>query len=126
MLFDCIGGLCSKHEINRLVNFYKSYHLPHRQGFLDTLLDGTLHTAIAKVTAVGEKPESLTPQQWGAHNQWIGFKYRRLAIRILFLRYTQDQKMKPAQARKTLFKQFKGYGISTYDTIYRATKFKGK
>ena len=125
VLIDNIEGFCKPWEIERLVSFYKSYEQPHRTGFLKTLLDGTLHTAIRKVEALGIKPEGLTPQQWGTHTQWIGYKYRRLAIRVLFLRYTQDHKKEPKVARKALYSQFKKFGLK-YDTVYRATLFKSK
>lgn len=122
MLAENIEGFCEQCEIERLVRFYKSYQRHHRSGLLRTLLDGTAYTAAQKVEAKGGNLEDLGPQQQGGHSSWIGYKYRRLAIRILFLRHTQDLKMTPKDSRNALYTQFKKFGLE-YDTVYRATLF---
>lgn len=100
-----LGGMPDNDDIRRLVKRYPSYKLGHRSALLHGLLDGKEHAEIVDETMKAKGVESAAPHQKGGHGRWVAKKVRKVALRLLYLRYRIDEKMSKKHARDKLINE---------------------
>lgn len=123
-LFDDLDGIPDEGEIMRLKDNYPTfYSKPYRTGFLNELLDGKSHTVMitSKLKATGIEFPSRGEK--GKATVWVAKKAKKVALRLLYLRYVLDP---PKLVREAAIDHLMdGYphlvGATTRDNIRKAT-----
>lgn len=97
-LHDDLGHVPDKAEVNRLIGSYPSFYLkPYRKDFLYSLLSGISHAEMVanKLTYDGDKP---TAGPKGKAVVWTRKKAKKMALRLLYLKFVEDEGQERGEA----------------------------
>lgn len=92
-LHDDLKRIPTKKEVNRLIATYPSfYDKPYRKDFLYQLLSGTTHAEMAD-SLMNYDGKNPTGGNKGKAVQWTKKKAKKMALRLLYLQFVEDDKM---------------------------------
>jgi len=99
-IISTLGNEPTCHEIERLVTYYPTYKLKHRQILLEAIITGRSHEWVtaAKITVKKTFMFADSKQAKGGHARWASAKLRRTTLRLLYLHYRLDLGLSRRQA----------------------------
>ena len=122
-LFDDLKGIPDEDEIMRLAaNYPTFYSKPYRMGFLHELLDGKKHKEMIESYLKAKGIEFPSRQEKGKATVWVAKKAKKVALRLLYLRFVLDEKLGREAAIKELMDWHPHLvGATTISNIRKAT-----
>ncbi|HEY3698635.1 MAG TPA: hypothetical protein VGK97_04835 [Spongiibacteraceae bacterium] len=122
---EMIGGTPSDEEIQRLIEYYPTYNLPHRSRLLEDLLENKSPVVIAKNKIQTKGIIADSKQAIGGHVRWAIAKLRRFVRRVIYLRLRINDGKTRRQANQIILKNYvmkKIYDHKKVDSLQRTVR----